>query len=98
MFQSLAKNEEALRFWENYLQNLKALDFSLYANKLKVPALIPIGSKILFRGEVKHTNEVTVALGADYFVKCSVAQAEILRQHRIKGIRILKASRSEGDK
>ncbi|KAI8438014.1 hypothetical protein MSG28_010670 [Choristoneura fumiferana] len=63
--QSLAKNEEALRFWENYLQNLKSLDFSLYANKLKVPALIPIGSKILFRGEVKHTNEVTVALDAE---------------------------------
>ncbi|CAH0592141.1 unnamed protein product [Chrysodeixis includens] len=83
-YKSAAENEKNLRFWENYLQNLKSLDFSVYSDKLKVPTLVPIGSRILFRGEIKHTNEVTVALGADYFVKCSIKQAEILRQHRIK--------------
>ncbi|KAI5631324.1 mitochondrial ribosomal death-associated protein 3 domain-containing protein [Phthorimaea operculella] len=81
---SLAENEKNIRFWEDYLTNLKALDFSAYTEKLRVPVMVPIGSRILFRGELKHTNEITVALGADYFVKCSVKQAEVLRQHRIK--------------
>lgn len=67
------------------MQNLKALNFNEFSEKLKVPALIPIGNRILFKGELIHTNEVTVALGADYFVKCSIKQAEILRQHRISG-------------
>ncbi|KAJ8736659.1 hypothetical protein PYW08_007315 [Mythimna loreyi] len=77
-------NEKNLSFWENYLQSLKDIDFSMYSDKLKVPVLVPIGSRISFRGELKHTNEVTVALGADYFVKCSIKQAEVLRQRRIK--------------
>lgn len=83
-YKSAAENERNFRFWENYLQSLKNLDFSEYSDKLKVPILVPIGSRILFRGELKHTNEVTVALGADYFAKCSLKQAEVLRQHRIK--------------
>ncbi|XP_038208309.1 unconventional prefoldin RPB5 interactor-like protein [Zerene cesonia] len=82
--QSLAENERNLTFWQDYLVNLKSLDFSTFSDKLKVPVLVPIGNKILFRGALKHTNEVTVALGADYFTKCSIKQAEILRLHRIK--------------
>ncbi|XP_026492646.2 unconventional prefoldin RPB5 interactor [Vanessa tameamea] len=81
---SLLENEKNIQFWEDYLQNLNNLDFTVYCEKLKVPILVPIGHKILFRGDLKHTNEVTVALGADYFTKCSIKQAEILRQHRIK--------------
>nr|XP_026492646.1 unconventional prefoldin RPB5 interactor [Vanessa tameamea] len=81
---SLLENEKNIQFWEDYLQNLNNLDFTVYCEKLKVPILVPIGNKILFRGDLKHTNEVTVALGADYFTKCSIKQAEILRQHRIK--------------
>lgn len=80
---SLVENDRNIRFWEQYLQNLEALDFSVYSEKLKVPILVPIGNKILFRGALQHTNEVTVALGADYFAKCSVKQAEVLRQRRI---------------
>lgn len=83
--QTLAGNKRNISFWENYIQNLKSIDFNTFSDKLKVPTLVPIGSRILFRGELRHTNEVTVALGADYFVKCSIKQAEILRQHRIKG-------------
>lgn len=56
---------------------------------MSVPILVPIGNKILFRGALKHTNEVTVALGADYFAKCSIKQAEVLRQHRINGMLII---------
>ncbi|KOB65765.1 Unconventional prefoldin RPB5 interactor [Operophtera brumata] len=81
---SVADNQRNLHFWEDYLNNLRALNFSVYADKLKVPIIVPIGSRVFFRGELKHTNEVTVALGADYFVKCSLTQAEVLRQHRIK--------------
>ncbi|KAJ2940704.1 hypothetical protein O0L34_g14814 [Tuta absoluta] len=81
---TLAENEKNIRFWEDYVTNLKSLDFSAYTEKLRVPIMVPVGSRILFRGELKHTNEITVALGADYFVKCSVKQAEVLRQHRIK--------------
>ncbi|CAK1601605.1 unnamed protein product [Parnassius mnemosyne] len=80
----LAENEGKLRFWEDYLKSLKALDFSQFSDKLTVPILVPVGSRIFFRGYLKHTNEVTVALGADYFTKCSLQQGEILRQHRIK--------------
>lgn len=83
--QSLLQNENNIKFWEGYLQNLNALDLNMYAEKLTVPVLVPIGNRILFRGAIKHTNEVMVSLGADYFTKCSVKQAEVLRQHRIKG-------------
>lgn len=82
----MVENDRNIRFWEQYLQNLESLDFSVYSEKLKVPILVPIGNKILFRGALQHTNEVTVALGADYFAKCSVKQAEVLRQRRIAGI------------
>ncbi|CAG9580982.1 unnamed protein product [Danaus chrysippus] len=81
---SLHENEKNIKFWEEYLQNLNSLNFEIYSDKLSVPILVPIGNRILFRGALKHTNEVTVALGADYFAKCSIKQAEVLRQHRIK--------------
>ncbi|XP_013191955.1 unconventional prefoldin RPB5 interactor [Amyelois transitella] len=80
----VSNNERNLRFWEEYVNSLSSLDFSVFSDRLTVPALVPIGNRIFFRGELKHTNEVTVALGADYFVKCSLKQAEVLRQHRIK--------------
>ncbi|KAG6454944.1 hypothetical protein O3G_MSEX008960 [Manduca sexta] len=81
---SIQENERNLRFWEDYLQELKSMDFGAYSDKLRVPVLVPIGSRICFRGDIKHTNEVTVSLGADYFAKCSIKQVEVLRQHRIK--------------
>ncbi|CAH2049905.1 unnamed protein product, partial [Iphiclides podalirius] len=80
----LAENEGKIRFWEDYLKNLKTLDFTIFSNNLTVPILVPIGSRIFFRGALKHTNEFTVSLGTDYFAKCSSQQAEILRQHRIQ--------------
>ncbi|XP_041975289.1 unconventional prefoldin RPB5 interactor [Aricia agestis] len=82
--QTIAENDKNIKFWEDYLNNLNSLDFDVYSEKLTVPVLIPIGNRILFRGNLKHTNEVTVALGADYFAKCSIKQADVLRQHRIK--------------
>ncbi|KAJ0182796.1 hypothetical protein K1T71_002165 [Dendrolimus kikuchii] len=81
---TLEENERNLRFWEDYLLKLNSLNFNHYVDKLTVPILVPIGSRIFFRGNLKHTNEVTVSLGADYFAKCSLNQAEVLRQHRIK--------------
>ncbi|KAM3960845.1 unconventional prefoldin RPB5 interactor [Aphomia sociella] len=81
---SIHENSRNINFWEDYLNNLNSLNFSVYSDSLTVPILVPIGNKILFRGQLKHTNEVTVALGADYFTKCSLKQAEELRQHRIK--------------
>lgn len=65
------------------------MDLNAYSDQLTVPVLVPIGNRIFFRGCIKHTNEVLVPLGADYFTKCSVKQAEILRQHRIKGYIII---------
>ncbi|XP_013175889.1 PREDICTED: unconventional prefoldin RPB5 interactor-like [Papilio xuthus] len=80
----LQENNEQIRFWEDHIKALNDVQFKLYSDKLKVPVLVPIGSRILFRGELKHTNEVTTSLGMGYFAKCSTEQAEILRQHRIK--------------
>ncbi|KPJ12178.1 Unconventional prefoldin RPB5 interactor [Papilio machaon] len=80
----LQENGELIRFWEDHIKALNDVQFKLYSDKLKVPVLVPIGSRILFRGELKHTNEVTTSLGMGYFTKCSTEQAEILRQHRIK--------------
>ncbi|CAH2102969.1 unnamed protein product [Euphydryas editha] len=95
---SLIENDKNIRFWEQYLQNLEALDLSVYSEKLKVPILVPIGNRILFRGALQHTNEVTVALGADYFTKCSIKQAEVLKQHRIKDAKLkLEAYNKEKD-
>ncbi|CAH3971459.1 unnamed protein product [Pieris brassicae] len=81
---SLEENKRNIHFWEAYVEDLNALDFSIFSDKLTVPVLVPIGNKIFYRGLLKHTNEVTVSLGADYFAKCSIKQAEIIKQHRIK--------------
>ncbi|CAD0248509.1 unnamed protein product [Spodoptera exigua] len=48
-YKSSVENERNVQFWENYLGNLKNLDFSVFSDKLKVPTLVPIGSRILFR-------------------------------------------------
>lgn len=80
---SIQENERQMHIWQNHLHELKSLDFNVFADKLKVPALIPIGSRIFFRGNLIHTNEIIAALGADYFAKCSLKQAEVLKQHRI---------------
>ncbi|KAH9631624.1 hypothetical protein HF086_006616 [Spodoptera exigua] len=69
-YKSSVENERNVQFWENYLGNLKNLDFSVFSDKLKVPTLVPIGSRILFRGELIHTNEVTAALEKlDMYIK-----------------------------
>ncbi|GBP44594.1 Unconventional prefoldin RPB5 interactor-like protein [Eumeta japonica] len=97
-YKGLLENEKQIRFWEDYLKNLEDLNLNFYTNRLKVPVLVPIGNRILFRGELIHTNEVTVALGSSYFAKCSTAQAEVLRQHRIADalnkVNLLKKERS----
>ncbi|CAK1544388.1 unnamed protein product [Leptosia nina] len=82
--QSLAQNNHNVSFWQDYLNQLNTLNFTSFNDKLKVPILVPLGNKILFKGILKHTNEVIVSLGSDYFAKCSIKQAEILRQNRVK--------------
>ncbi|XP_068626802.1 unconventional prefoldin RPB5 interactor-like protein [Battus philenor] len=80
----VTENSAKVKFWEEYIKKLKEINLKEFSEKLTIPVLVPIGKRILFRGVLRHTNEITVSMGAGYFAKCSVEQANILKQHRIK--------------
>ncbi|XP_052739589.1 unconventional prefoldin RPB5 interactor isoform X2 [Bicyclus anynana] len=93
---SLQRSEKNIKFWEEYLQNLTSLDFSVYSDKLSVPILVPIDAKckletlnkekeylesqISFGKGTIHDNQ-----GQDIIEECSEEEDKVWReQHREK--------------
>jgi len=72
------------------LQDIKAeyveLDKTLSSilEKRKHSVMVPLGEKAFVRGHLTHTNEVTVAIGDNYFVKCSVKHAKGIIARRVE--------------
>lgn len=54
----------------------------MFAKKLSVEVMVPIGKKALMPGELIHTNEVLVGHYQGYFSACSAFKAEEICQHR----------------
>lgn len=45
---------------------------------------VPVGTKAFFPGVLTHTNQVTVAVGDDYFVKCTTEHARGIITRRLQ--------------
>jgi len=46
--------------------------------------MVPIGDKAFMKGTLTHTNEVTIAIGDNYFIKCSVQHARSVITRRLE--------------
>jgi hypothetical protein len=79
-------NEDNTRKWEKYKEDLLQTESNLkeFVKSTKVDIMVPMGKKALVRGQLIHTNEVTVCHGSSYFSDCSQAQAIETIQHRLK--------------
>ena len=54
--------------------------------KLKHKVMVPLGDLAFMPGEIVHTNEVTVLLGDNYFVKSTTQHARTIVGRRIQCI------------
>jgi prefoldin alpha subunit len=80
---SVRKLRESL----NHLQQLKER-IPWLRDQLKVESMLPIGEGQLafMHGELVHTNEWTILLGENYFVKCTSARALDILNRRVNTI------------
>jgi len=51
--------------------------------KRKHNVMVPVGEKAFMRGVITDSNQVTVAIGDDYFIKCSIKHAKQIVARRI---------------
>ncbi|KAH8402122.1 hypothetical protein KR009_009978, partial [Drosophila setifemur] len=84
--QALERNASETRRWQAYkgdndsaIQNLE-----MFARKLSVEVMVPIGRKALMPGELIHTNELLVGHYEGYFSACSAHKAQEICRHRLK--------------
>lgn len=84
--QALEANEENTRKWEKYKEELKQTEKNLkeFVKSTKVDIMVPMGKKALVRGQLIHTNEITVCHGSSVFSDCSQLQALEIIQHRLE--------------
>jgi prefoldin alpha subunit len=79
-----AQEEQLLRLQtahEQLQQNIETL--AELPNRLRHPAMIPLGKHAFFRGHLTRTNEVMVHLGEQYYVETSAAVARGILQRRL---------------
>ena len=57
--------------------------------KRKHGVMVPIGTKAFMPGLVTHTNQVTVAVGDDYFIKCTIPHGLEIVQRRLERMLII---------
>uniref|UniRef100_A0A1Q3F4U1 Uncharacterized protein n=1 Tax=Culex tarsalis TaxID=7177 RepID=A0A1Q3F4U1_CULTA len=84
--EALLKNTAETARWKQYEQEHQEVksNLDLYRKQLKVDILIPIGSKAFLPGHLYHTGEVMASHGSGYFSDCSVDQAKMIVDHRLK--------------
>eukprot|EP00039_Didymoeca_costata_P003274 m.66529 g.66529 ORF g.66529 m.66529 type:complete len:164 (-) comp11813_c0_seq4:890-1381(-) len=65
-----------LKTWEDLKKEYEGLEVTVKSlpDRTRHKAMIPIGSKAFFPGELIHTNELMVLLGDGYFVERSAKQ------------------------
>ncbi|KAL2919689.1 uri1, prefoldin-like chaperone [Polyrhizophydium stewartii] len=82
--------EERTKEWTSRRKELDALGDFLAAveKRFRLPVMVPIGtSNMAFMpGEVHHTHEVTVSLGANWFAETSLANARRIQADRRKHV------------
>lgn len=87
--EALQKNTAEAAKWKQYEQEHQEVksNLDLYRKQFKVDILIPIGSKALLPGYLYHTGEVLASHGSGYFSDCTVDQAKLIVDHRLKAAR-----------
>ena len=81
---------EVVRFKQKQLTKFKEDYEALYSrlstitDKVSHEVFVPMGRLAFFPGRVKHTNEIMVLLGENWFVERSAKQAQEIVQRRLK--------------
>jgi len=71
--EDLIRKERLLQIKDEY--DSLGLVLEKLPGQLKHQVMVPIGEKAFMPGNIKHTNQVLVAIGDNYFIKCSVSHA-----------------------
>ena len=74
--------KQARKFRDDYI-TLKS-QLAVIANRLTHPVMVPFGPKAFFPGQLKHTNEILVLLGDNWFAERSAKQAVEIVDRRLK--------------
>ncbi|KAH8346333.1 hypothetical protein KR084_005452 [Drosophila pseudotakahashii] len=86
LLQALDKNAGETERWQAFKSDnestIRSLD--LFAQKLSVEVMVPIGRKALMPGELIHTNELMVGHYEGYFSACSAHKAKEICRHRLR--------------
>ena len=77
-----ARLDRCLSEYEELAATLETLP-----ERVERPMLVPFGKLALFEGSLRHTNEVTVLLGENYFALRSAAQAVGVARRRAEFVR-----------
>ncbi|KAF6202314.1 hypothetical protein GE061_003040 [Apolygus lucorum] len=85
LISGLIQNRETTDIWEKRKKAHEELkgNLSFYAQKMKHRIFAPLGKKAMMKAELIHTNEITVSLGAGWFVKVSAKDAMEICHRRI---------------
>jgi len=83
--QQNATRLQELKQYANELDSVQQLLEEL-PNKLTQKISVPFGKHAFFTGELRHTNEITVNLGAKYYLECPAPQAKGVIQRRLKAV------------
>ncbi|XP_016947317.1 unconventional prefoldin RPB5 interactor-like protein [Drosophila biarmipes] len=86
LLQALDKNAGETERWQAFKSDNESTirNLELFAQKLSVEVMVPIGRKALMPGELIHTNELLVGHYEGYFSACSAHKAKEICRHRLK--------------
>jgi len=84
--QALDKNAGETERWQAFKSDNESTirNLDIFAQKLSVEVMVPIGRKALMPGELIHTNELLVGHYEGYFSACSAHKAKEICRHRLK--------------
>lgn len=75
------QDNDKLQQYDDELKEVESLLLDL-PKKLKHPIMVPMGQHAFFPGHLVHTNELTVNLGAGYYVRVTAQAARGIVQRR----------------
>ncbi|XP_017015321.2 unconventional prefoldin RPB5 interactor-like protein [Drosophila takahashii] len=86
LLQALDKNAGETERWQAFKRDNESTirNLDLFAQKLSVEVMVPIGRKALMPGELIHTNELLVGHYEGYFSACSAHKAKEICRHRLR--------------
>ncbi|XP_064641426.1 unconventional prefoldin RPB5 interactor-like [Lineus longissimus] len=85
---ALKNTEEALEKWDKFHNDYTALQDRLKTlpDKVTHEVMVPFGPMAFMPGQLRHTNEILVLLGDNWFVERSAKQACEIVERRLKAV------------